>query len=128
MLKCVAMKILIVFIVILKVIFIPCKLVSYFLYERRPRVVGCSWYSRKQYRLIVEKRSLDYPLSFDEWESRSKKMFETMINKGFVVVRVEMNDKKVLEWLKKNNLTNTNENREKYLSYRVQSFLENPRI
>jgi hypothetical protein len=76
----------------------------------------------------LDNKRLGDLLSFDEWKDHSQRTFNEMRKRGYIVIHIIMEDKKVLDWLNKKNLINTNNNRKKYVLYRLKSFLKNSKI
>ena len=64
--------------------------------------------------------------TFEQWKQHAEVQVQKMRNKNWLVFRVRMKNHELSKWLKKNNLVNTVENRERYMNYRVTKFLNNP--
>ena len=114
---------------LLRVIFFPLKIVVFFLYPDMRRItVGYAWYSRDDYRQIIE-TSLDdeegLVPTYDLWKARADEAKEYYSKKGYLFIKVQVRPKELEKWLLANSLPNICENREKYVNSRLKHFLEN---
>lgn len=114
---------------IIRFIFLPVKLVHFIVYGHpTPIIVGYSWYSKKDYAEMVvacDDDPDDIVPTHALWLERATETIETMAAKKWVVVKINIKTPVLLKWLKDNNLSNTRENREKYVTSRVSEFREN---
>ena len=97
--------------------------------SEKSRIVGYSWYEEKEYRKVIENSDDDLDVvigSFAKWKENAHKRLDEMENRGFLVFKVNVKFNELNQWLKRNQLQNTSENRERYVDGRLRSFLENP--
>ncbi len=120
------------FIIILRLIFLPIKIINKLIYGTPPPfIVGYSWYTKKDYGMMIQNAEddpEDLIRTFEQWKQNAEVQVQEMRNKNRMVFRVKIKNHELCKWLKNNNLANTVENREKYLNYRVTKFLNNPVI
>lgn len=117
---------------LIRLIFLPIKLVCWIVYgDRSQQIVGYAWYTKKEYKKIIElsKDELDILVaSFEKWQEKADKNIKDMENRGWIVFKVNIESNELERWLNKQGLINISENREKYVKQRLRSFLENPSI
>lgn len=114
---------------IIRFIFLPVKLIHFIVYGRpTPVIVGYSWYSKKDYAEMVAACDDDpdeIVPTHTLWLERATETIKTMVAKKWVVVKINIKTPVLIKWLRDNNLSNTRENREKYVTSRVRELREN---
>ena len=120
------------FIIILRLVFFPIKIINNLIYGTPPPfIVGYSWYTPKDYGMMIHTAKDDPELlipTFEQWKQHAEVQVQEMRDKNWMVFRVRMKNHELSKWLKKNNLVNTVENREQYMNYCLTKFLNNPVI
>ena len=116
---------------IIRLIFFPVWLISNFIYDDPPPLIaGFSWYTKKDYLNVIAdaKDDKDSLLSFEQWKEKAENRKKEMEDRNYVFFKVRIKSYEMNAWLKKNELININENRERYVEYRLREFLKEPLI
>jgi len=113
---------------IIRVIFSPIKIIHSIIFGGgRPNIVGYAWYTKDEYKKIIESSEDDLDIliaSFEKWKEIADKYIEDMKGEGLIVIKVNIESHKLERWLRKHNLRNTVESRERYVRQRLRDFLD----
>ena len=114
---------------LLRIILFPLKIVVYFIYpDARPTTVGYAWYPKDEYQKLIDssRDNLEELVpTYDLWKTKADENIEYYRNKGYLVVKVNIQVKELDKWLLANALPNTGENRQKYVNLKMKKFFEN---
>jgi hypothetical protein len=125
----ICLKIILLF---LRIIFYPFRMLCNLIYGyHNPNIVGYAWHSKDEYQKFIDDsddRIDEIVPTYDLWKAKADKNIDRYQKRGWIVIKVvvEMNDLK--SWLRKNDLLNIGENRQRYVNQRMRQFLENAMI
>ena len=120
-----------IFIFIIRLCFLPLKLITDLVYgTRAPAILGHSWYSKNEYEKILKTSEDEDDLisSYLEWKENAEQTMAEMRRKGWLVLKVKVRNSDLNKWLKEQGLSNIEENREKFVASRLSEFLDDPVI
>jgi len=121
-----------IILIIIRIIFIPIKIIHRIVYGPSAKnITGYAWYSEAEYKKIIEASEDDLGSlvgSYKKWLEYAEKNIDTIKKMGWIVVKVNITNDNLKIWLKRNQLPNTSENREKYVKEKLQLFLEDAKI
>ena len=113
---------------IIRVIFSPIKIIHSLIFGGgRPNIVGYAWYTKDEYKKIIESSEDDLDIliaSFEKWKEIADKYIEDMKGEGFIVIKVNIESQKLGSWLREQNFRNTSESRQRYVRQRLRDFLD----
>lgn len=125
----ICLKILLLF---LRFIFYPARILCNAIYGfHSPNIVGYAWYSKEQYQKFIndsDDRIDEIVPTYDLWKAKADKNIDRYQKRGCIVIKVVVEMKELKAWLRKNQLFNIGENRQRYVNYRMRQFLENAMI
>ena len=89
----------------------------------KANIVGYAWYLKDEYSKLID--SFDDTMdeivpTYDMWKERADKNIQSFFDKGWVVVKVNMEIDELEKWLLNNGLFNTADNRQGYVNYRLR--------
>jgi len=118
---------------IIKVILFPIRILNNIIYGGSPpsAVVGYAWYSREEYKKVIEASKDELGIlvgTYDKWKDTADRKIKGMKDKGWIVIKVKVKSDDLQKWLNKNYLVNISENREEYVNYRLNKFLDDALI
>ena len=112
-------------ITVIRIFFLPLKVLVNIVYPKG-EYAGYAWYSKSEYRRITEldKSDPEELRTYEEWLEFAQTRVEEYKQSFPVVYKVQMKKTELLPWLAKENLENTSANRERYVHYRIERFLD----
>ena len=108
-----------VLVLILKLIFLPLKVLTTILYEP-DQIIAYSWYTRAEFNRLMlcadneEGEGFILIESYEEWLENAERAVIDYQNRGYIVVRFDINVINLKKWLKAHELANTQKNRQIY--------------
>jgi hypothetical protein len=121
-----------IILLVLRIIFYPARMLCNVIYGfHSPNIVGYAWYSKEEYQKFID----DSDDSIDEivptyalWKAKADKNIDRYQKRGWIVIKVAVEINELKAWLRKNDLLNIGENRQRYVNHRMRQFLENAMI
>ena len=116
---------------IIRLCFLPLKLITDLVYGRRDAsLFGHSWYSRNEYEKMVNAAEDEDDLisSYLEWKENAEQKVDEMHKLGWIVLKVTVRNSELNKWLREQGLSNTEENREEFVTSKLKKFWDDPII
>lgn len=113
-------------------IFLPIRLLNNIIYGHGVRtIVGYAWYTRETYAKLIEGSDDELDIliaTYDQWKKAADQRIKEMNEKGWLVIKVNIQYDDLKKWLGKNGLANIAQTREQYVDERLENFLEDASI
>lgn len=119
-----------IFLKIIRFIFFPLKILIDLIYGAKlPPIIGYSWYNRVEYeKMLKTAKDEDAIYSYDEWRENAEQTVSELRKRGWFVLKVRVMHSELSKWLRNQKLKNLNENRERFMGYRISKFKQDPII
>lgn len=116
------------FLLFLRIVFYPIRILCNVIYGfHSPNIVGYAWYSKEEYQKFIDDsddRLDEIVPTYDLWKTKADKNIDRYQKRGWIVIKVAIEIKELKAWLRKNELLNIGENRQRYVNHRMRQFLE----
>jgi hypothetical protein len=117
-----------IILLLLRIIFYPVRMICNVIYgTHNPNIVGYAWYSKEEYQKLIDSsddRLDEIVPTYELWKSKADKNLDRYQKRGLIVIKVAIEMKELMAWLRSNGLINIVENRQKYVNHRMHHFLE----
>ena len=110
---------------LIQILFLPLKYLVEIIYPKKP-IVCYTWYTEKEYKKILETDKTGEVIpTYKKWKEYAKNRIQFYRDLNYIILVFEISIDDLLLWLKKSNLENITENREKYAQYLYKINIDN---